>query len=178
MTQLRALVVFESAFGNTEEVARAIAVGLEPRFQPEVVAVADAPASVDQGVDLLVIGAPTHALGLSRPNTREQATAQGGRTSTIGVREWLESLEAPPGIAAAAFDTRIVKPWVLRLTGTASRAAARRLRKRGFRVVARESFVVVGTQGPLREGERERAREWAATLAASAQPRSGARPRK
>ena len=166
MSVASALVVFESAFGNTEEIARAIAIGLGSRFRTEVVPVDEAPSSLDAGIDLLVVGGPTHALGLSRPGTRESAAAQGGRASRIGVREWLESLEAPQGIAAAAFDTRIVKPRFLRLTGTASRAAARRLRKRGFRVLARESFVVEGTSGPLREGERERAREWAASLPA------------
>jgi hypothetical protein len=59
------------------------------------------------------------------------------------------------------------------VTGTASRAAAKRLRKLGFRLVARpESFVVEGVSGPLGEGELERARAWARTLALPRKPQA------
>lgn len=67
------------------------------------------------------------------------------------------------GVVAATFDTRIDKPrW---LTGSAARKAADLLRHNGYRVVATDSFVVSGTQGPLCDGEIERAQAWGAELA-------------
>ncbi|HEX2849118.1 MAG TPA: flavodoxin domain-containing protein [Acidimicrobiales bacterium] len=171
---MTALVVFESMFGNTETIARSIAAGLAARLGDdvvEVVEVGDAPAALPAGVDLLVVGGPTHAFGMSRRGTRQSARQQadGPLVSTGGgIREWLGSLEVPPGprIAAAAFDTRIPRP---RLPGSASGSATRRLRTLGFRIVARRcSFWVTGVKGPLRAGEVERAREWGDRVAAEA----------
>src|SRR6476646_4682627 len=73
----RALVVYESMFGNTEAVAHALAQGLGLRMLVEVVPVTQAPAKVDCGVELLVVGGPTHAFGLSRASTRRSAREQG-----------------------------------------------------------------------------------------------------
>jgi hypothetical protein len=82
-----------------------------------------------------------------------------------GLREWLTSLQAPAGVAAAAFDTRISKP---RLPGSAARAAEKRLRRLGLRMVApAASFYVEGTSGPLLEGEQERARRWGQSVGSS-----------
>src|SRR5690606_22642564 len=66
---MRALVVYESMFGNTQAVARAVAEGMSPRLATEVVEVGTAPATVDQDVSVLVVGAPTHGMTLSRPDT-------------------------------------------------------------------------------------------------------------
>jgi len=117
---MRALVVYESMFGNTGEVAEAIAEGLRTHMSTDVVEVGHAgAAAVD--VDLLVVGAPTHALGLSRASTRAQAAAQAGGavvSAGIGLREWLGGLAASRGIAAAAFDTRLAKPkWLDAIPG-------------------------------------------------------------
>jgi Flavodoxin len=163
----RALVIFESMFGNTRTIAEAVADGLSSGFATELTEVSLAPTTIPEDVSLLVVGGPTHAFGLTRPRTREDAATQtdGPLVSPVGgIREWLEMVEAPPsGHAAAAFDTRIAKP---RLPGSAARGAEKRLRRLGFRVVAAaESFYVTGTKGPLVPGEVERARRWAEQMA-------------
>ena len=165
----RALVVCESMFGNTRAVADAVADALVPRFdRVDVVDVGAAPSSVD-GVSLLVVGAPTHALGMSRPSTRQSAHEQGAaEPGEWGVREWLAGLARPAHeIRAAAFDTRIRKPGV---PGSAAKAVSRRLHRLGFDVAPPISFAVAGTDGPLVAGELDRARQWSAALDVPARP--------
>jgi hypothetical protein len=176
----RALVVFESMFGNTQLIARSVADGLAPRVQVGLVEVGAAPTALDGDLDLLVVGGPTHAFGMSRPGTRQSAAQQSERglvSGGIGVREWLGTLPKDARHAAVAtFDTRIAKP---RLPGSAAAAAGKRLRRLGFRFVAPPmSFYVEGTTGPLLEGEPERARRWGeelgAAIGATEQPSRGA----
>lgn len=162
---MRALVVFESMFGDTETIARAVADGLSDAIRVDIVDVATAPR-VDADVDLLVVGGPTHAFGMSRSNTRNDAVRQGGRSAAVdvGVREWLDEQRPTSTARAAVFDTRI-KKWFI--PGSAARSAADVLRRRGFRLVAPpESFRVTGTAGPLATGEEDRARQWGRLLAA------------
>jgi hypothetical protein len=173
------LVVFESMFGNTAQIAEAVAGGLAGAGAPgvAVVAVDETPRKPPDDVDLVVVGGPTHAFGMTRPRTRQDAAARPGAVSTgqIGIREWLESVEMPrAGIPAAAFDTRIRKP---RVPGSAARGAARRLRSLGLEVVVPpETFWVRDTDGPLDEGERERACDWGAALAARMGQRAAPAP--
>jgi hypothetical protein len=163
---MRALVVVESSFGNTSTIARAVAEGLGRFMTVDVCDIGAAPETIDDGVDLVVVGGPTQAFGMSRPDTRRDAARQAGHSTAprIGVREWLAS--APTGIRrAAAFDTRINKGWV---PGSAARGIAKRLSKLGATLVADpESFRVVGTPGPLAAGELDRARHWGEQLAAT-----------
>jgi hypothetical protein len=167
VTPPRALVVYESMFGNTEAVARAIADGLSEHLSTAIEEVVMAPTRVDD-VDLLVLGAPTHAFGLSRRQTRMSAASQGARvpqSGLIGLREWLSVLVPPSRrIGAATFDTRIERP---RVPGSAARAARRRIRRLGFVAATKaKSFYVTGTPGPLADGELERARAWGQQLGA------------
>lgn len=160
-----ALVVYESVWGNTREVAEAVAEGLGTGA--EVVPVAEAPPLESLDVALLVVGGPTHAFGMSRGSTREDAHRKGGAELATGIREWLDA--APEAhLDVATFDTHVRHP---NLPGTASRAAARRLESLGCTLVARpEKFWVQGYEGPLLDGEVDRARAWGAGLA-QARPR-------
>jgi hypothetical protein len=172
---VRVLVVYESMFGNTRDIALAVAEGIATRVEVEVVEIAEAPRQVPPDVSMVVVGGPTHAHGMTTPDSREDAgrRAGGRRVSPgIGIREWLEAL--PTGgtpTAAAVFDTRIKGPGIL--WGSAARAAAKLARDAGLRLVRPpESFLVGGPTGPLfdrlAEGELERARAWGAELGALA----------
>src|SRR5262245_33114586 len=104
-----ALIVDESMFGNTRAVSEAIADGLRTRFADvQIATAADAPRYL-AGLDLLVVGAPTHAMGLPRPSTRRAASRDGaGDVAPDGVREWLGAvLAVPAATPAVAFDTRL-----------------------------------------------------------------------
>ena len=167
---MNVLVVYESMFGNTQAVAHAIADGLSHHHDVRVEEVGRAPERLDDDVALLVVGGPTHALAMSRPETRTDATAQAGTSPTVtpvatGLREWLTGLQGPsPTTVAAAFDTRVARP---RVPGSAARRAERRLRRLGFRILRpAPSSWVTGTKGPLTDGELERARRWGAALGA------------
>jgi flavodoxin-like protein len=164
---MKAVVVYESIYGNTRETAQAIAEGLGGA---EVVPVSDAgtPAA-----DLVVVGGPTHMHGMASSRSRQAAADAGHEdgahvepeaTAEPGLRSWVRDLPDAAGAKAAAFDTRIDKSaWV---TGMASRGIARRLAHRGYDVVGSESFLVKESEGPLEEGELDRARAWGAKLAA------------
>jgi hypothetical protein len=165
---MNTLIVHESLFGNTREVADAIGAGVADGRPPgddvvRVVHVDDAPTTVDD-LDLLLVGGPTHALGMTRPKTRLDAESKGGSPAREGVREWIGSLAARPGLPVVTFDTRV---HVRLLPGSAASAAAKALRHRGFdRAERGETFWVEDVSGPLQQGELERARSWGAELAA------------
>lgn len=163
---MRALIVVESWFGNTLAVASAVADGLGQFMTVDIRNVNEAPEQLGEDVELVVVGGPTHAFGMSRPNTRRDAAQQAGVTTGTdrGIREWLAS--APNGIQrAAAFDTRIDKRWV---PGSAARGIVLQLHKLGATLVTGpQSFRVTGTAGPLAAGELDRARKWGELLASS-----------
>lgn len=162
---MKALVVYESMFGNTEQVARAVATGLGRHLDVELVAVANAPDTVSD-VDLVVVGGPTHAFSMTRQATRVDAVSQGAShgTSETGLREWLATLPAASrSLPVATFDTRVDK--ARHLPGSAAKAAAKVVRRRGYLLAARpESFYVADVAGPLIEGELDRAAAWGETL--------------
>jgi len=159
----RALVVCESMFGNTRAVAEAIADGLRSHVaRVDVCTVAEAPSSLD-GIDLVVVGGPTHAFSMSRTATREAATEQGSTAPTdIGVREWLGRLARPSTPTYGAAYTTRFRTWY---AGRATRAISNRLRRLGCPVLATFDATVTGVRGPLAEGELDRARHWGAILA-------------
>jgi len=166
-----AIVVYESVFGNTREIAEAIGDGLG---SVPVLPVHEA-AKRGGSVDLLVVGGPTHMHGLSTTRSRQLAAegdhedgaghVEPGAIEEPGLRSWLRDLRPGAAERVAAFDTRLDKsPWV---TGAAARGIARRLRRHGLDVIATESFLVEDSEGPLADGELERARAWGAELARS-----------
>jgi hypothetical protein len=162
----QALVVYESMFGNTHEVAEAVADGLRAELEVRTLDVSDAPTTIGDEIDLLVVGGPTHAFSMSRPSTRRSASEQGADPAAAGhdgIREWIAQLSARKGLPTAAFDTKVVKPH---LPGSAARSAGRKLKHRGLqRVADPKTFYVTGTQGDLVDGELDRARQWGTQLA-------------
>ncbi|WP_214110456.1 flavodoxin family protein [Acrocarpospora catenulata] len=166
---MRALVVYESMFGNTKKIAEEVAYGLMARIPTEVLEVGSAPAELPENVTLLVVGGPTHVMGMSRATTRKSAEDQaedGILSRGEGIREWLATLRAgapaESPVAAAAFDTRIRGPF----SGSAAKGAHKALRRHHLRLVSPPmDFHVTGTKGPLVAGEAERAREWGRSLA-------------
>jgi hypothetical protein len=172
---MNALIVYESMYGNTHAVAGAgaVAAGLGPQANVDVRPVHSVP-TVPANLDLLIVGGPTHMHGLSTAMSRSMAVTAAkedagkiapGATEQPALREWLRDLDAPRAAHAAAFDTR--GDARAALTGSAARWIARRLRRRGFDVVDRNSFLVADAEGPLEDGELERARAWGATLASN-----------
>jgi hypothetical protein len=173
---LTALVVSESMFRNTAMIADAVAGGLgEAGMDVTCLDIADAPSLDKLDADLLVVGAPTHAFSLSRPATRQDAVRQGAPTerARTGVREWLDAEPGHHWGLAAMFDTRVAK--VRKLPKAAGTRGAHLLKRLGFTLVTRpEPFLVEDTQGPLKDGEIERAVDWGRSLAVQTRERLAA----
>jgi menaquinone-dependent protoporphyrinogen IX oxidase len=172
---MRALVVYESMYGNTHEIARAIAEGIGETDEATVVAVADASPELVEAADLLVVGGPTHVHGLSRPSTRRAAAEEAEKPGStlamdpgageVGIRDWLAGLGHVSGLAAA-FDTRIDAAPVL--TGHASSGIAKRLRHHGCSLVTKPESFLVDKSSQLLSGEAARAHAWGVQLASEA----------
>lgn len=169
---MKALIVYESMYGNTHLVADAIADGLRPVAEVEVVPVEVATRARVADADLLVVGGPTHVHGLSRASTRKaavEAAEKPGRELDVdpdaegpGLRDWFETLVDLTG-PAAAFDTRADASPVL--TGRASKGIARRLRHAGATVVVPPESFLVTKADELVPDELDHARAWGARLA-------------
>jgi hypothetical protein len=168
---VRAVVVYESMYGNTRLVAGAIGRGLGAAIEVEVVPVHRATPSLLDGAALLVVGGPTHAHSMSRTATRRAAVDAAGSPGSdltldvdaegTGLRDWLAEL-GQLDMSAAAFDTRVDLP--VALTGRAAKRIRRELRHRGFDVVASESFLVDKANHLLAD-EESRALAWGEQLA-------------
>jgi len=166
-----AAIIYETAWGNTKAIAAAVGEGLSSWLDVNILNVATAPPAETLRSHLLIVGAPTHAFGLSRPQTREDAGRRGGDPPAIGLREWIEAA-GHVRLPVAAFDTHVLHP---KLPGAASRTAAKLLRRRGATLLtAPETFYVEGYQGPIVSGEVERAHTWGKDLAARLPEATGA----
>lgn len=169
-TEIRttALVVYESMFGHTERVAHAIAEGLGTSMEVEVVEVGQAPVEPAPGVGLVVAGGPTHAFSMTRATTRADAIGRGAGHGQqgVGLREWIGQLPPVDGDPPlVTFDTRVAS--MRHLPGSAAKSAARAARRRGYRIAAAaQSFYVDDVDGPLLDGELDRAVDWGRDLAA------------
>jgi flavodoxin I len=147
---VKALVVYDSFFGNTERVARAIASSLGPPAEVTVVKVSDVTPAQLTGLSHLIVGSPTRGF---RP--------------TPAIVEFLKGIPAGSltGVKVAAFDTSIPKkdmPFFIRLGGYAAKPISEALKEKGGELVLPpEAFYVEkGEQGPLKDGEVERAGCW------------------
>ncbi len=155
---MNSIVIYASRYGNTQKIAEAIADGLQSHGPAQLFSVDEAPATLPQGIELVVIGGPTEVHRMTQP-----------------VAQFFDRMApgALRGVAAVAFDTRLRSPrW---LSGSAAMGITHKLRQAGARVIApAESFFVNGTastsgkEGPeLEPGELERAAAWAMSLLAS-----------
>lgn len=180
---MHALIVYESMYGNTHRVADAIGAGLSPSCDVTIVPVSKAAPDLVRQADLVVVGGPTHAHGMSRPGTRTAAAQDAGKPGTglalepgadgPGLREWFSSLGHYTA-KAAAFDTRITGPAAL--TGRASKGIERMLHKHGFDVVAGPESFLIGKGNKLAANEESRARSWGAGVATRLTPAAGYTP--
>jgi hypothetical protein len=178
---MRALVVYESLYGNTHEIADHVADGLRRSFDVTVVHVDDATLDLVGQAHLLVVGGPTHAHGMTSTMSRDGAVKEASSTAGLppldehapgmGLRDWFVGLPDGHRTPAAAFDTRFDGPEFF--TGAASHGIARRLRKHGFDVVAHPESFLVDKQTRLVEGEAERAEAWAARVSSLVLPVAG-----
>jgi flavodoxin I len=143
---MKTLIVYDSVYGNTEKIARAMAEAITPSGEVEVLQVGEANPSELESLDLLIVGSPTHA---GRP--------------TPAVQDFLSKItqQSLKGIKVAAFDTRVTSKFA-KIFGNAAGRMGRYLTKKGSVLIASpENFFVTGREGPLTEGEPERAAAWA-----------------
>lgn len=167
----RALVVFESMFGNSHAVAEGIARGLSAGLEVKVAPVHLVDPADVAAADLLVVGGPTHMHGMASSMSRKAAIQMGVETGadlepsvTVEptLRTWISGLHGERR-RAAAFDTRMDRS--VTISGSAARAIAKRLRRRGYVLAAdSNSFFVDEATGPLADGELDRAERWGAGL--------------
>ena len=142
------LIIYDSVFGNTSDIAEAIAETLREYCHVQITAVDEADRFELKTMDVLIVGCPTQRHSL-----------------TSGIRAFLDNIQRGrlDGIMAAAFDTRYrMSVWI---SGSAAWSISRHLQRSGASLILPpESFFVAGRQGPLEEGERQRAEQWAKLL--------------
>ncbi|MCL4861392.1 MAG: flavodoxin family protein [Caldilineaceae bacterium] len=154
---MNTMVVYDSLYGNTEKVAQAIAGAMPPFGAVRALRVGEANLTALESTDLLIVGSPTH----------------GGR-ATPAIQEFINKIPAGglKTVRVIAFDTRISAEdkgiglrFLMRLLGYAAGRIANRLRAKGGSLAAPPAgFIVEGKEGPLKEGELERATAWAVRI--------------
>jgi len=169
---MRAVVVYESMFGNTHLIADAIGAGLRSFGDVTVVPVEHATPDLVEQAELLVVGGPTHGHSMTRESTRQSAVDQAQKPDSDltldpdaegeGLREWFDALGSVD-CAAAAFDTRVDLAPVL--TGRASKGIKKRLVRHGLHLVAEPESFFVEKDNTLHAGEAARAEAWGRSLA-------------
>jgi flavodoxin I len=153
---MKALIVYDSQFGNTEKIAQAIGDTLGSQEDVRVLRVGVVMPEHLAGITLLIVGSPTQRF---RP--------------TMGTTDFLKSIpkDGLKGVKVAAFDTRLTESEIgknrilaffVRIYGYAAKPISKELKKKGGELILPpEGFYVEGMEGPLTEGELERAAEWA-----------------
>jgi flavodoxin len=150
---VKSVVVYVTHKGNTKLVAEAISEALRANGEVEVLPVEEAPTFIGADIDLLVLGGPTEAHGMT-----PELTGYLDRLDETSLR----------GRAVAAFDTRVNWPRIL--SGSAADGIAKRLGGFGARVIGPVGSFIVNTEPALLAGELERAKAWAAEVAAEVTP--------
>lgn len=148
-------IVYDSVFGNTAAIAKEMAGALEPDHKVRLLPVGEAAGLAPEGTDLLIVGSPTRGF---RP--------------TPAIDEFAGGMVSGHGRRAAVFDTRLdaeeIHPaplrWVINAGGYAAQRIGQDLERQGFTIADSAGFLVTGTEGPLKAGEVERAKEWVRSL--------------
>jgi len=152
---MKALIIYDSFFGNTEKIAHAIGKGLGNKKDITLCKVSEANNTMLEGLDHLIVGSPTRAFSPSP-----------------AIKSFLKKIPQNQlsGVKVTAFDTRIEMsdkvPGFLRfmanLFGYADKPILENLKKKGGQESCpSEGFFVLESEGPLKEGELERATGWA-----------------
>ena len=171
------LIVYESLFGATHEVAEEFAIGAGAFTEVSVISVDDIDPAAIPNADVIVLGAPTHSRGLSTASSRAVAAliaddpCSGSRLERdplLGMREWLDRAVLPTGSVYATFDTRIRGPRLF--VGSAARRIEKVLTRRGLTIAAPPVSFIVMTNHRLEPGERGRAGEWGSRAAQTLLP--------
>ena len=170
---MRAVIIYESMYGNTHAIAEAIGRGLAREHEVSVVGVAEATPELLDGAALIVAGGPTHVHGMSRAQSRKaavDAAHKDGSGLTLeahaqgpGLRDWFGTVGRIHG-CGAAFDTRLNGPAAF--TGHASKAIAKLLDRHGLTEIAPAQSFLVTKDNQLMPGEEDRAEQWGRELAA------------
>jgi flavodoxin len=156
---MKTLIVYDSVFGNTEQIAREIGQAVSAQGPVELIRASQMTTDHLMGATLLVVGSPTRGFRPTEAVVKCLAGISNGQLQ---------------GIQVAAFDTRIgvkeinnlVLNVLVKLFGYAAQPIANALVKKGGTLISPpEGFFVKGTEGPLKEGERKRAGEWGRALA-------------
>ncbi len=161
---MKVVVLYESLWGNTAAIARAIADGIGP--EARALTTTQASGEAVAGADLIVAGAPLIGFRLPTDSARKSIGQDRKHAqkppdlSQPSLRSWLAALSKGSG-RSAAFETRI--RWS---PGSATGAIVKGLQRAGYRRIAKDQrFIVKGTYGPLADGEVERGKAWGAELA-------------
>ncbi len=152
---MKALLIYDSVYGNTEKIAQAIGNVLRAQNETQVLRIGDFKSTDWKNVNLLIVGSPTQQF-----------------RATPTIKKFLGSLRKGElnGIQVAAFDTRLgmedlpsrILPPFVKIFGYAAKPIADALVSKGGKLAASpEGFLVKGMEGPLKEGELERAAQWA-----------------
>jgi len=155
---LKVLIIYDSFFGNTEKIALAIGDSLAPQNQVKVVRISALKLEQLTGVGLLFVGSPTRAFRSTKPIVKFLKNLPNG---------------ALKGVRVAAFDTRInpletnsrFLTFMVKIFGYAAQPIAKLMTKKGgLLILPPTGFFVKESEGPLQDGEIERAKEWVAGL--------------
>jgi hypothetical protein len=179
---MRALVVYESMYGNTHAVATDIAAGLRSTHEVTLVPVNRATRELVASADLIVAGGPTHMHGMSTVTSRRMAAQTASKPGSglamdadadgPGLHTWLDRLSVRD-VFAVCFDTR--RKGAPAFTGRASRSISRLLARSGCRLLLPAESFLVTEQNTLLEGETARACSWGALIGEAARVAYAAR---
>ena len=157
---MKVVIVYDSVYGNTAKVAEAMIAAIGGNEESRILRVQEASAGDLENIDLLLVGSPTQAGTFIEP-----------------VKKFLAGIPAGAlkNVRAAAFDTsfdintqKAFLRFIMKTFGYAAPKIAKELSRKGAAVLATETFIVLETEGPLQDGEVERAREWAIRVVNSA----------